>query len=113
MVGLYGWTFGVQDFGSPLGPYGGSCAGVCEVVGLSCVRLELISYIETEEMNICNVLYPDLPAVGDGDGPRLRDSIPDGPIGADTECVYRSYDWVGWSCSMTGADTDTRICPCE
>lgn len=101
-----GWTW-------MLGPRGGSCEGVCEVAGLSCVDLAGTGWFETADLNICSMFYPDLSTRADGDGPRLSETNVDGSPSPDSQCVYHSHDWDGATCAWVEREDDVRFCPCE
>ena len=100
-----GWTW-VE------GPRGGSCLGVCETIGLSCVDLAGTGWVETAETNICHVFYPGLSTRSDGDGPRLSSTNPDGSPSPSSQCVYHSHDWSGATCAWVERADDVRFCPC-
>ena len=101
-----GWTW-VE------GPRGGSCLGVCETIGLTCVSLAGTGWVETAESNICNIFYPGLSTRSDGDGPRLSVTNPDGSPSPSSQCVYHSHDWSGATCAWVERTDDVRFCPCE
>ncbi|MBR57710.1 MAG: hypothetical protein CMH54_06580, partial [Myxococcales bacterium] len=90
---------------------GQNCASACGDLGMTCIDLVMVNYIEdscSPEHAVCPNFFGGLPCVTDGDGPRI-DYDGDTPI----RCRYRDHNYEGMTCTYSAGSSTAHFCACD